>query len=369
MTDRPFISYAQTMEDVMLWRALRHEAPGFYIDVGAADPDKLSVTRAFYERGWRGLDVEPLPEMATRLRDARPLDIVVEAALSDRDGAAAFYRVVVAGDAGLSTLDQSMAAGAGGQVDTLRVPVTTLASLCRDHVRSEVHFLKIDVEGAEAAVLRGMDFSSVRPWIVLVEAVKPHTGEKVDGEAEAILREAGYMPVYFDGLNRFYLAQEHHAALAEHFQVPPNPFDRYEHADLPRDRQLAAIHALSEARLGKIASLEAELERLRPAQIAAPAPVVQPPPLPPPPPAPPRRRRAVRVAWALVRPVVRPLAWRLRTFLVGDLEGRHARIIDRLDRIDRTLEHKTIPDLDASLIAAAERLLLAVTLERDADRS
>ena len=88
MTKLPFISYAQTMEDVMLWRVLRHEAPCFYIDIGAADPDRLSVTRAFYERGWQGLDVEPLPEQAARLRDARPHDIVVQAAVSDREGTA-----------------------------------------------------------------------------------------------------------------------------------------------------------------------------------------------------------------------------------------------------------------------------------------
>ena len=45
-----FVSYAQNFEDVMLWRALRHVAHGFYIDVGAGHPDESSVTRAFYAR-------------------------------------------------------------------------------------------------------------------------------------------------------------------------------------------------------------------------------------------------------------------------------------------------------------------------------
>lgn len=56
-----FISYAQNYEDVMLWRALKHIANGFYIDVGAAWPDKHSVTKAFYDRGWRGINIEPNP--------------------------------------------------------------------------------------------------------------------------------------------------------------------------------------------------------------------------------------------------------------------------------------------------------------------
>ena len=54
-----FVSYAQNFEDVMLWRALKHISNGFYIDVGAWSPDIDSVTRIFYEHGWRGVNVEP----------------------------------------------------------------------------------------------------------------------------------------------------------------------------------------------------------------------------------------------------------------------------------------------------------------------
>jgi hypothetical protein len=55
------ISYAQNREDILLWRALRDLSGGFYIDVGAEDPTQNSVTRAFYERGWHGINVEPVP--------------------------------------------------------------------------------------------------------------------------------------------------------------------------------------------------------------------------------------------------------------------------------------------------------------------
>lgn len=54
------ISYAQNYEDVMLWRALKAIPAGFYIDIGANDPDVESVTRLFYDAGWRGVNVEPV---------------------------------------------------------------------------------------------------------------------------------------------------------------------------------------------------------------------------------------------------------------------------------------------------------------------
>ena len=62
-----FISYAQNFEDIMLWRALGHVSGGFWIDVGAADPDTHSVTRVFSERGWCGVNIEPIRRNGDRL--------------------------------------------------------------------------------------------------------------------------------------------------------------------------------------------------------------------------------------------------------------------------------------------------------------
>lgn len=54
------ISYAQNHEDIMLWRALKSVQNGFYVDVGANDPVLDSVTKLFYDRGWSGINIEPL---------------------------------------------------------------------------------------------------------------------------------------------------------------------------------------------------------------------------------------------------------------------------------------------------------------------
>src|SRR5260370_15448931 len=71
----PFVSYAQNQEDVVLARALRpDDRGGFWVDVGAGDPVVDSVTAAFAERGWRGVNVEPLPFEHERLCAARPAD-------------------------------------------------------------------------------------------------------------------------------------------------------------------------------------------------------------------------------------------------------------------------------------------------------
>ena len=227
------ISYAQTREDVLLWRALHTVHRGFYVDVGAHDPTDLSVTRAFYDLGWRGINVEPNPYYAEKLRNERPRDLTLEVALGHSPGAAAFYEF---GDTGLSTLvkeiaDEHMAAGF--TATQRRVPITTLAAVLDDLGDQEVHFLKIDVEGYERQVLRGTDFAKVRPWIVLIEAVRPMTSIPSFMAWEPILLEAGYEFVYFDGLNRFYVAEEHHD-LGRYFSAPVSICDPFRDSEVVR---------------------------------------------------------------------------------------------------------------------------------------
>ena len=52
-----YTSYAQNFEDVIIMRCFKDVEEGFYIDVGAQDPESDSVTRVFYERGWSGINI------------------------------------------------------------------------------------------------------------------------------------------------------------------------------------------------------------------------------------------------------------------------------------------------------------------------
>ena len=221
-----FISYAQNFEDVMIWRALKHVENGFYIDVGANDPSLYSVTRAFYDKGWNGINVEPVAEFFERLKAARPRDTNLMIGAGETAGQFSFFDIP---DTGLATSDPIVAQrhrDAGWAVNTIEIPVLPLSEICRAHVQGEIHFLKIDVEGAEKSVLLGMDFRKWRPWLVIVEATVPMSQETVHSGWESILTEADYDFVYFDGLNRYYTAREH-AELKPSFATPPNVFDGF----------------------------------------------------------------------------------------------------------------------------------------------
>ena len=70
-----FRSYSQYYEDIILFFIFYNVENGFYIDVGANDPNIISVTKAFYLRGWNGINIEPLPHKYKLLLNERKRDI------------------------------------------------------------------------------------------------------------------------------------------------------------------------------------------------------------------------------------------------------------------------------------------------------
>ena len=209
-----FTSYAQNAEDVVLRRALGHVQGGRYIDVGAFDPVVHSVTKQLYDAGWRGLNLEPVPALHAAMVRGRPEDVNLQVAVGAEPGTLRFH---VVSDTGLSTLRDDVAArhGADGrEVQDVEVEVVTLDSLIAAHLPGEqVHLLKVDVEGAEAAVLAGIDLAVNRPWVLVVEATEPLSVVPTHQGWEPGLLAAGYELCLFDGLSRWYVADEQAEAL------------------------------------------------------------------------------------------------------------------------------------------------------------
>lgn len=222
----PFVSYADNFEDVMLYRALKDVESGFYVDVGANHPILHSVTKAFYDRGWKGINIEPIAPLHEKLAKQRPRDTNLQLAVSACSGTMEFYDVE---DFGLSTLEKSLAnsyRSEGRKVTKRLVAAKSLNAICEEYAVEPIHFLKIDVEGGETSVLSSIDLCRWRPWIIVVEATIPNESDPAHDKWERLIVERNYSFVYFDGLNRFYVAGEHRE-LDKAFTVPPNVFDNF----------------------------------------------------------------------------------------------------------------------------------------------
>jgi len=223
------LSYSQNLEDYHLDLVFAGQQTGTYVDVGGGHPVADNVSFWFYLQGWRGLGVEPQQALADIYAHVRPRDRTVSCLNGRAEGEAEFH--VVDKLHGFSTTVREHAAGTGQFGTTFKTivkPVRTLAALIAEAGLVTIDFLKIDVEGAEADVLAGMDFARWRPRVVLVEAVAPGSMAEAWGAWEPDLLARGYRFAFFDRLNRFYVAEEAED-LATRFPATPAAWDTVKH--------------------------------------------------------------------------------------------------------------------------------------------
>jgi FkbM family methyltransferase len=253
----PFTSYTRNFEDVMLNRVFSRIENGFFMDVGGCHPVQDSNTFALSRRGWRGIVIEPARAFAPLWPQIRPNDIFLNAAAGATKGSVTFFELDALYQMATTTPEIAQRhRDAGRKVTEVVVPVVTLNDVLAQHRPVEpVHCLSIDVEGGEKSVLEGLDLTRFRPWLIMLESVEP--GRRTPNFAgwEPLLLEQDYEFVYFDMVNRFYLAKEH-ADLKMHFSYPPCVWDNFEDAQFVAARE-AVLKAQAE-----LASLKQQFQQL-----------------------------------------------------------------------------------------------------------
>ena len=224
--NQAMISYAANFEDVILARLFRGQTNGFYVDVGAHDPVGASNTRHFYERGWRGINIEPASTFHL-FPSHRPRDINLKVAVSDHCGQATFAECPDLPAVSQLTENARPPQAAGSlPCQTVTVTTRTLTSVFEEHAPSCIDFLSMDVEGHERQALAGNDWTRFRPRVLVVEATLPFTNTLCHQDWEGIVLDAGYLFAYFDGINRFYVREDEKGML-QHLAAPVNVLDNF----------------------------------------------------------------------------------------------------------------------------------------------
>ncbi|MFL6760266.1 FkbM family methyltransferase [Sphingomonas sp.] len=255
-------SFSQNFEDVYIYRAFREVTDGFYIDVGAFDPIIDSVTKMLYDLGWSGINLEPgpsFPNFASRVRDVN-----LPCALTTSEGEAVFH--YNASDPATSTTTLSNLPEDCPSVQSYKVNSTTLEAVVRDHAADKhIHFLKLDIEGAEWDILRSTDWHAIRPELIIAESCLPYTNQRRDAGWADHMKSFGYHEIFFDGINTYYLREESlHRNGA--FQFPVNvldgirKFDPYQHYSLSKDENTDLIKSISQE-VGRVVEAESSAVR------------------------------------------------------------------------------------------------------------
>lgn len=155
-------------EQLLIRNYLCSSTPGFFVEVGANNPFDLSQTWHLQKEGWRGILVEPIPELCNKLRENRPESVVEECACGTHsDNSTAIF--TVAKDSGKSTLSNTFLDNRSSVESQITVNVRPLDLILEDNNVNNLDFVSIDVEGTQYDVLLGFDLQKWKPRLLLVE--------------------------------------------------------------------------------------------------------------------------------------------------------------------------------------------------------
>lgn len=223
----PSTFFSQNYEDLYLWRIFRDKPVGFYVDVGAHHPVDDSVTKIFYDQGWRGINIEPVPLLFNQLKTDRPRDVNLQIAIANNSGDA---KLLIPPNSGCSHLVERSLSNSCSDSDLISVQVNTLFNVIASYSPPSIDFIKIDVEGYEAEVLEGLHLDRLpaylRPVVIILEATMPNSrlSSPVRDRCSDILVNNEYSRFFFDGLNDYY-CETSSADKFRGLMLPPNIFD------------------------------------------------------------------------------------------------------------------------------------------------
>lgn len=195
------ISWSQSGEDLALQHVLGYIKNGYYIDIGAHDPSRFSVTRKLYQQGWSGINIDANEDCIPKFKKERKRDLTLNYAVGQKNQ----YRFYNYFESALSTTSEDFAKRYIGndrrsrqiQSERLVKGVTLDAIFNLVPKGTHVDLINMDIEGSELDALKSCNFTKYSkkdlPTYFLVET-SPPVSKSLNSVASKFLINLGYEP-------------------------------------------------------------------------------------------------------------------------------------------------------------------------------
>ncbi len=189
------VSYSQEGEDLILNRYFENITKGFYIDIGAHHPLRFSNTHFFYKKGWKGINIDPIPGSKEIFDKFRPNDINLEIGLSKTNEILEYYNFK---EKALNTFSKDLANKYLDEkwplINILKIETYPLLEILDRHLKIgfEIDFMSIDIEGLELEVIQSNNWFKFRPKILLIEILDFNLSNFLDNEIVIYLESVNY---------------------------------------------------------------------------------------------------------------------------------------------------------------------------------
>ncbi|MET4083635.1 FkbM family methyltransferase [Pedobacter sp. UYP30] len=168
------LSYSQCGEDVIvefIFNQLGIFKPS-YLDIGAHDPFYLSNTALFYQKGCRGINIEPDPYLFQQFPLHRKEDINLNIGIGDTYETIDFYimNVPTLNTFSLEQVNSYKNEGEYFVREIKKVKISTIQKIIIDNNGLFPDFLSLDAEGIDELVIKSIDYSN-KPKVICVETL------------------------------------------------------------------------------------------------------------------------------------------------------------------------------------------------------
>lgn len=208
-------SYSQCGEDLIIkfiFHALKIKNPS-YIDIGAHHPFHISNTALFYNRGSRGINIEPDPSLFKNFDKYRKDDINLNIGIGNCDHEKEFY---IISSPTLNTFSREEAERYAEEGDykikeIIKVRVRELQDVLREFSRESFpHFLNIDAEGVDELIIKSINFEKDFPIVICIETISFSTSGqgKKNNELINYIKGKGYLLFADTYINSIFVKRE-----------------------------------------------------------------------------------------------------------------------------------------------------------------
>ena len=166
----PKTSYSTFGEDLFISKFFKNKKKGFYVDVGCYHPIVGSNTQILFKKKWNGINVDVSPLSVELFKKARPKDININLAVSDKKGVLKLYFRKQINMLNTTNKDIAKKHFKNG-FKVKKIKSDTLNSILdkSNYKNRKIDFLNLDVEGNELNVLKSLNFKKYVPTLICVE--------------------------------------------------------------------------------------------------------------------------------------------------------------------------------------------------------
>jgi FkbM family methyltransferase len=169
------ISFARSGDDLQLMKLIDNSTPGVFVDIGSWHPKKASNTYFFYLRKWKGICIDPNPELKDLYHSLRPRDIFINAGVGFSSEPMKYFMF---SESSINTFSKDFIKSKNLEskiVNQLDIPIYSLKEILSKHIlpTDRLDFFDIDAEGFDLEVLKTNDWDLFRPKIVVIESDLP----------------------------------------------------------------------------------------------------------------------------------------------------------------------------------------------------